>query len=159
MSRGRYDWESIRAEWEAGASATSLAKKYGCSKTAIQKRIAKEGWSRDLEPEIRRKVAEKVAGVVAPGNPEKRREAVEGEAARRAAVERRHRTEWEEVTELRREAIEARHDDVQHAFERAKLARILAEVTAIKQKGERAAWRLDDARESGRVEVVIRRGG
>ena len=40
----RFDWESIRAEYEVGASQSDLSKRYGVSRTAIQKRIRAEGW-------------------------------------------------------------------------------------------------------------------
>jgi hypothetical protein len=45
---------------------------------------------------------------------------------------------------LRQEAIADREADHKEAFERAKLAKITAEMTAIQQAGERKAWGLDN---------------
>ena len=58
---------------------------------------------------------------------------------KRAAVLARHRDEWRKIIELRREAL-----NLPDSFERAKLAKISAEITSIQQAGERKAWGLDD---------------
>lgn len=133
----KFDWQQIRADYEAGATQSELARKHGVSRTAIQKRIEKEGWTQDIEDSLRRKVAEKVAGVVAGCNPQKKAEALDLAAQRRADVEIRHQTEWEEHRNLVDSAI-ANQD-----FESAKLAKITAETLKIRQEGERKAWRLD----------------
>jgi hypothetical protein len=133
------DWDTIRAEYEAGASQASLAKKHGVSRGAIQKHIAAEGWAQDLEPVIQRKVAEKVAGVVAGSSPQKKAEAIDAEAMRRADVNNRHRDEWDEHKTLMDTAIGTKD------FESAKLAKITAETLKIRQEGERKAWGLDIA--------------
>ena len=77
-------WETIRAEREAGKSFPELAKKHGVSHQAIQKRAKNEGWGdgADIGVTVRRKVAEKVAGVVAGCNPKKKAEALEDAAAK-----------------------------------------------------------------------------
>lgn len=41
----KFDWEKIRAEWEAGATPTTLAKLHGCSRTSIQNHKKKEQWT------------------------------------------------------------------------------------------------------------------
>jgi hypothetical protein len=133
----RHDWETIRAEYEAGASQSELSRKFAVSRTAIQKHIEAEGWSQDIEPILQRKVAEKVAGVVAGCNPQKKAEALDAAADRRAAVEIRHQAEWDDHKALLQAAI-TRKD-----FEAAKLAKITAETLKIRQEGERKAWRLD----------------
>ena len=86
---------------------------------------------------VRRKVAEKVANVVASGNPKKKAEAIDAAADEAASVVRRHRNEWLQVVELRQEALQDREHDPKEAFERAKLAKITAEMAAIQQAGER----------------------
>jgi len=134
----KYDWDTIRAEYEAGATQSDLSRKHGVSRAAIQKRIAAEGWSQDIEPILQRKVAEKVAGVVAGCNPQKKAKALDAAAMRRAEVELRHQTEWEEHKTLVDQAIGAKD------FEAAKLAKITAETLKIRQEGERKAWRLDN---------------
>ena len=63
---------------------------------------------------------------------------------KRAAVLARHRDEWRKIIELRREALEHRAQNLPDSFERAKLAKITAEITMIQQGGERKAWGLDD---------------
>ncbi len=40
----RSEWETIREEYEQGASQASLAKRYGVSRKAVQNHIIKEGW-------------------------------------------------------------------------------------------------------------------
>lgn len=133
------DWDTIRAEYEAGASQASLAKRHGVSRGAIQKHIAADGWTQDLEPAIQRKVAEKVAGVVAGSSPQKQAAAIDAEAMRRADVTTRHRDEWDEHKTLMDTAIGTKD------FEAAKLAKITAETLKIRQEGERKAWGLDIA--------------
>lgn len=63
---------------------------------------------------------------------------------RRAEVLARHRNEWRQVATLRQEALRDRQANPGQSFERAKLAKITAEMTSIQQAGERKAWGLDD---------------
>lgn len=154
-------WETIRAEREAGASFPELAARFGVSHQAIQKRAKAEGWGdgRDVGEVVRRKVAEKVAGVVAGANPQKVAAAIDAAADETAALVRRHRQEWVQVAALRQEALAARQENQKEAFDRAKLAKITAEMTAIQQAGERKAWGLDTAQAQAgtlppKIEVV-----
>jgi len=62
---------------------------------------------------------------------------------KRAEVIARHRTEWQQVAVLRQEALMGRTADVTGSFNKAKLAKITAEMTMIQQVGERRAWGLD----------------
>ena len=133
------DWDTIRAEYEAGASQSELSRKFQLSRKAIQKHIEADGWTQDLEPAIQLKVAEKVAGVVAGCDPKKKAIAIDAEASRRADVTNRHRDEWDEHKSLVDEAIGLKD------FEIAKLAKITAETLKIRQEGERKAWGLDIA--------------
>jgi hypothetical protein len=145
----RDQWETIRAEREAGASFPELAAKWGVSHQAIQKRAKAEGWGdgQDVAQAIRRKIAEKVAGVVASCNPKKRAEAIDAAADRSAEVVRRHQTEWEDHR--------ARFGSVPADFDDGKLAKISAEMLKIRQEGERRAWGLDEA--SAQPSIVIER--
>lgn len=139
-------WESIRAERETvGTSFPDLAARYGVTHQAIQRRSKAEGWSdgKDVNPAIARKVAEKIAGVVAGDNPQKKAEAIDAEAERRAQVRLRHRKECEQVAALRQEAITERKNNVKEAFEKAKLAKILSESLSIQHACECKAWNLD----------------
>lgn len=135
--RRKIDWEVIRAEYETGATQSELSRRHGVSRTAIQKHIEAEGWTQDVEPALQRKVAEKVAGVVAGCNPQKKAEALDAEASRRADVVQRHRDEWEEHKQIVDKAVGARD------FEAAKLAKITAETLKIRQEAERKAWSID----------------
>jgi hypothetical protein len=147
-------WETIRAEREAGASFGDLASRHGVSKPAIVKRSQAEGWGngQDVGEAVRRKVTEKVTGIVTGANPQKVAAAIDAAADETAALVRRHRQEWVQVAGLRQEALAARQADPSEAFGRAKLAKITAEMTAIQQAGERKAWGLDsDAAKAGLV--------
>lgn len=153
------DWDKIRAEYEVGGpenSVRAVAGRHGVTHPAILKRAAKEKWAEpgDLDETIRRRVTEKVTGLVTAGNPKTTAEAVDAEAERRAAVVQRHRAEWEEIEQLRQEVLEARLGQVVVvagqlvtpegvAFGKAKLLKIMTEATSIKQTAQRKAWGLD----------------
>ena len=65
----------------------------------------------------------------------------------RADVQRRHRAEWVEHKALVDAAV------ADSDFEKARLAKILAETIRIRQDGERKAWGLDKPAESGDVDA------
>lgn len=160
------DWPRIRADYEAGETFRSLAKRHPVSREGIRKRALRENWQQDLEPFIQRATNAAVANAGATVDTQKRAEAIQAEAERRAAVVARHREEWAQVAALRQEALRLREpteqqmasltlgDEVQEAnlrgacaaaaFNKAKLAKITAEMTAIQQSGERRAWKLDN---------------
>lgn len=143
-------WEEVRAKREAGASFPALGAEFGISHQAIQKRAKAEGWGdgQDVKVAIVKKVAEKVAGVVAGCNPKKKAEAIDAEAGKAAAVVTRHREEWPKARDMAEKAREthanaAGMDDKRVAFEDLKAAKIHAETLKIIQDGERKAWNLD----------------
>lgn len=157
-------WETIRAEYEAGKSLNAVAVQHGVSRAAVQKRAKSEGWTQDVSTAIHRKVAEKVAGVVAGSHPKKKAEAIDAEAARRAAVIDEHREELESARVMARRAKDD-HETVEDrvpcdiedpeerqrvlmglkrvAFEDLKAAKIHVETLKLIQEGERKAWGLD----------------
>ncbi len=140
-------WGTVRAEREAtGASFPDLAKRHGISHQAIQKRAKAEGWSdgADVAKTIRAKVAEKVAGVVAGCNQKKKAEAIDAAAESGATVIRKHQSEWQDHRN--------KFGSVPATFEDGKLAKISAEMLAIRQKGERLAHGIEDAKQE--VEVT-----
>lgn len=144
-------WESVRAEREAGASFDSLAVKYGVSKTAIIKRAKSVGWGdgSDLAETIRRKVTEKVTGIVTTGNPKKKAEAIDSAADRGAKIIARHQADWE-----------AHHESftvkaVEGNFDTGKRAKVCAEMLAIRQKAERSAYGLDDREENNAPVITV----
>ncbi|MBK1709813.1 MULTISPECIES: hypothetical protein [Marichromatium] len=132
-------WESVRADREAGASFGELAARHGVSKAAIVKRAKKESWGdgTDVGEVVRRKVTEKVTGVVTVGDPQKKAAALDAAADRAAAVVRRQQDDWD--------AHRERFGSVPVDFDAGKLAKISAEMLAIRQKGERAAWGLEES--------------
>ena len=149
MARSDIDWEQLRAEYETGTSQSELAKRYAISRTAIQKHIAKEGWLQDVSGTLDRMTEAKVAGVVAGCDPKKKADALDAEAAKRAEIVLKHRREWEEHTAMT-EGIED--------FEKAKLAKIMAETLRIRQDGERKAWNLDKEESANQQTTIIKLG-
>lgn len=133
----RFDWEKIRAEYEAGASMGSLSRAYGVSKPSISVRAKKEGWIQDTTEAVNRLVNAKLNGVANPVSPEKKAEALSAAADRKMAVIVRHQDEWRRHQAIIDEAL-ANND-----FERAKLAKITAETIRIRQDGERRAWGIE----------------
>lgn len=132
-------WASVRAEREAGESFGALAARYKIDKAAIVRRAKREGWGdgSDLAETIRRKVTEKVTGVVTV-DPVKKAAAIDAVVERMAAVVERHRRELEEHAAL------FLVDEIKQTFEIGKSAKISVEMLAIRQKAERVAWGLDD---------------
>lgn len=146
-----YDWEAIRAEYEAGASQADLSRRHGVSRKAIQKHIEAEGWMQDISGAIDRLTEARVAGVVAGCDPKKKAKALSRAADARAAVILRHKEEWDRHQALIDEALSLGD------FDRAKLAKITAETLKIRQEGERKAWGITDRQEtevSGGVAVT-----
>lgn len=138
----RYDWETIRAEYEAGTSQADLSRRHGVSRKAIQKHITAEGWTQGSSGTVNRMAEDKVAGIVAGCDPKKKAEALNRAADAVAAVMIRHKAEWERHQALIDEALEAGD------FDKAKLAKITAETLKIRQEGERKAWGISDRTET-----------
>lgn len=138
----RYDWETIRAEYEAGTSQADLSRRHGVSRKAIQKHITAEGWTQGSSGTVNRMAEDKVAGIVAGCDPKKKAEALNRAADAVAAVMIRHKAEWERHQALIDEALEAGD------FDKAKLAKITAETLKIRQEGERRAWGITDRTET-----------
>lgn len=141
------DWQTIRAEREAGASFPELAKKWGVSHQAIQKQAKAGKWGdgSDVGAILRRKVAEKVAGVVAGCNPQKKAQALDDAAQLLADVVERHRADCAE----HRKVFGAVPED----FDAGKLAKISMETILLRIKAERASFGLDET--AGSQEITI----
>lgn len=134
-------WEDIRAEREAtGASFRVLGRKYGISDVSILNRSKKEGWGdgSDVGELVRRKATEKVSGVVSGANSKKKAAAINSAADEIAKVIERHRAEWVEHAAL------YLSPDIKANFDMGKSAKINAEMLTLRQKGERAAWGLEE---------------
>lgn len=155
-------WETVRAEREAGSSFRELESRHGVSHQAIVKRAKAEGWSNgeDVQAIIRRKVAEKVAGFVAEANPVKKAAALNDAADRTAEVIRRHQEETNAVRErlyagLRTHKSAQSRDEKLLAFEDLKAAKISSETVLNIHRAERQAWGIDDA--AAQPTIVIER--
>lgn len=133
-------WAEARALREAGASFEEVAKAVGVTKAAVLKTSKRDGWSdgSDVGEIIRRKVTEKVSGVVSDGNHKKKAEAIDAAADNVAGVVRQHQQEWEDHR--------SKFGSVPDDFEAGKLSKISAEMLSIRQKGERAAHGLEDGK-------------
>ena len=143
-------WETIRAEREAGSSFPELAAKWGISHQAIQKRAKIGAWGdgQDVGQSVRRKVAEKVAGLVVGCNPKKKAEAIDAAADRAAEVVRRHQDEPNAIRErlyagLKAHKLAETKQEKQLAFEDLKAAKIASECMLNIHRAERQAWGLD----------------
>jgi hypothetical protein len=143
-----YDWETIRAEYEAGSSMGELSRRYGVDKAAISRRAKKEGWTQDITQAVNRLTEAKVNGLVNTVDPKKKAEALSRAAEAKAAVILRHQEEWTKHQQLISSAIEAGD------FDAAKLAKITAETIKIRQEGERKAWGIRDVVEDDKTNLV-----
>lgn len=145
-------WQSIRAEREAtGVSFPELAKRFGVSHQAIQKRAKEEAWGsgEDVAKLIRLKVAERVAGLVATDSQKRKVEAIAAAVDRSAEIIRRHQEETNAIRERLNAGLEshkAAHDKESKAlaFDDLKAAKISSECLLNIHKAERQAWALDD---------------
>lgn len=145
-------WAEIRAEREAtGTSFRDLAIKYDISDVAIMKRARKEGWGdgADVGATIRRKVSEKVSGIVSGANQKRKAEILDQAAERGAQLIRQHQQDWE--------AHRLVFGAVPTDFESGKHAKISAEMLKIRHDGERSAYGLNEPGTGGEVKIVIER--
>lgn len=147
----RYDWERIRAEYEAGATMGELSRRHGVSKPTISVRARKEGWTQEISELVNRMAEAKANGIANTVSPKKKAAAIDAAADAKAAVMLRHKKEWERHQEIMDAALDAGN------FEQAKLAKITAETLKIRQEAERRAWGIQDKIEtevSGGVAVT-----
>lgn len=135
---GNFDWETIRAEYEAGASQSDLSRRYGVTRKAIQKHIRAEGWVQDISDTVNRMAEAKVVGVVAGCDPKKKAEALSRAAEDKAAVIRNHREAWDGFKQEVKAALEA------NDFDRLKCLKIASETLRNAQECERKAWGIQD---------------
>lgn len=94
------DWEAIEREYRAGQlSIAHIAREFGISRPAIDKRAKKHGWTRNLAQVVRNEIESKlVAGGVATCNT---REAIDTAVSRGVDVVLRHRRDISKLDTLR----------------------------------------------------------
>jgi hypothetical protein len=157
----RDQWQEARIAWEADPKATfeSIGVGYGTSRVAVSKQAAKNDWqkvrplasineaahlradARTVEknkPNASGEVTPKLSPdpEVAPRN--SKMATVQQAVNVRADIVERHRADWDE---------HRRHFElgtIAEDFEQGKKAKISAEMLLLRQKGERAAYGLDD---------------
>lgn len=159
------EWETVRAEREAGTSYGDLAEKHGVSKAAILKRARKEEWhdGEDVQQIIRQKVNEKVNAIVTVGDREKRAQALDEAAEKTAEVVRRHREETNAIRDrlysgLKTQKAATTIAEKRLAFEDLKAAKISSECLQNIHRMERVAWGIEDS-SSASGEIKIRWAG
>lgn len=135
----RYDWESIRAEYEAGATMGELSRRHGVNKAAISRRAKKEGWTQDVSGAVDRLAVAKVNGMINTVDPEKKAAALDAAAERKASVIREQREAWSGFKGDVREALKT------NDFDRLKCLKIASEALRNAQECERKAWGIVEA--------------
>lgn len=129
------DWEAIERDYRAGVvSLREIGRAHGVSDTAIRKRAAAEGWTRDLAPKVQARTKDKLVRSLSSqsGSHEQQartdEEIVEAASTTQASVVQIHRrdiasgrklvsvlfSELMESTEKRHEIEEAIEEDVEN---------------------------------------------
>jgi hypothetical protein len=153
-------WADARAQREAGASLSEVAKTLGVDRALVSRKAKAEGWGDGSDVVgLVQKRAHEIAHGVSPAShacdPQKKAAAIDAAASKVAGVVERHQREWDRIGQLQDEALADRHEDPEGSFVKAKLAKISAETLAIKQTGERKAHGLD--KEDTTPTIVIER--
>ena len=166
----KYDWPTIKNEYRSGTySDAELSRRHGCSRKAIQKRVEKEGWTRDLSKAVRqtfnaKMVAEdaKVARKVAADNAKADESEVDRAAEVRLDVVMLHRSDIRALREEEQRLLAELGDSptklwvgqyqgqvIEHKVgiavtERASALQALAAVQHKRIQLERQAFNIDD---------------
>ena len=135
------DWERIEREFRAGQlSIAEIARDHGISRAAIHQRARKDGWKRNLAPQVREEIALRL--VTPEITPVNAREAIDTAAARGVEVVRQHRALLSDTLGLIRGLLADQRSDERKI--EAAVARDLS--TALKSliPLERQAFNLDE---------------
>lgn len=146
-------WRQARQKYESDPTASheTIAEQYGVTRQAVSKKAKADGWSKvgALRQVVERaqlkadakvaKVAQEGSKVAAATAKTDRQVTLDASVEIRAEVIGRHRQDWAE---------HRKHFDlaaVRKDFEVGKKAKISAEMLLIRQKGERAAYGLEES--------------
>lgn len=138
----RYDWETIRAEYEAGSTMGALSRKHGVTKSAISQRVKREGWTQDVSDAVNRIAKAKLNGVLNTVNPQKKAEALGRAADEKVSVIIGQREAWAGFDADVKTALSA------NDFDRLKCLKIASETMRNVQECQRKAWGIRDAVET-----------
>lgn len=142
-------WAEARTRWEADPKENfeTIGQAMGVSRVAVSKRAAKEGWERvkTLRQIVQKAQlqADKVSAKVSEVSGAPLKSAAELAVDVRSDVLERHRADWAEHRKF------FGLDEIKEDFDNGKKAKISAEMLLIRQKGERAAYGLDEESKGG----------
>lgn len=148
------DWEAIEREYRAGQlSVSEIARQYGLSHTAINKRAKRDGWQRDLAEKVRREVSNRLVSseVSAPVSSCNVQEAIDVAAERGVSVVRQHRATLRRLNGVidrflgELEAVTENAREIEDAIE---------EETAGDRSGKRRKMMMDAVSLPGRAETA-----
>lgn len=152
-------WLEARQMWEASptASFVSVGEHIGVSHAAVIKAAKRDGWvksgnlaSINRAAQIKADGTEVTDQVTADTNKKPLAASTELSTDLRSKLLMTHRAEW------RKHAGLYSLEDIKANFNIGKSAKITAEMIAIRQKGERAAWGLDSLNEGGDEIKIVR---
>lgn len=145
-------WVEVRARRETGESFPALARAFDIDHSAIVRRAKKEGWGdgSDVGATVRRKVTEKLTGIITSDDPQKKAQILDQAAEKGAAIILKQQQDWD--------AHRRMFGEVPVDFETGKHAKISAEMLKIRHEGERTAYGLDEpGGGNAEVKIVIER--
>lgn len=169
-------WQYNPAQPTYAEAGKLASEKFGFpapGKTTIESRAKKEGWERrgsmdgvNLEAQRRADLVAKKpdAGQNSDGSAGFEKFISDLSESAKAGIEREnsidvrtkitveHREEWAQVGVMRDEAAAMRKKSVDAATEKMKLAKLMAEVTTLKQNGERKAWGMEIQTDPGAMQ-------
>lgn len=140
-------WAEARLMWESDIAVTfeDVAEQFGCTPAAVGQKAKKEGWER--HPDLRsvteraqikadaKTLAQTLDETLAGKYKKAAREAAEDI---RADIIHRHRADWAGHRKL------FGMEEIKADFNEGKSAKISAEMILIRQRGERAAYGMDE---------------
>lgn len=115
--RQNFNWDAIREEVVAGQlSLKEIARRFGCSDTAIRNKIKENGWERSLSERVREQVRNKLVREVCSDNTNSVNQAtdeqiVEAAAERGAALVRTQRADIAKLRAMEQKLLAELGDD------------------------------------------------
>lgn len=108
------DWEAIEREFRAGQlSVLQIAKAFGISHTAINKKAKALGWTRDLSDQVRKEISARlVSARVSTPTQIETKEAVETAAERGVALVLSHRKDISSARDAVGKLLKTLHDGI-----------------------------------------------